>query len=78
MGSYLLQSPSAPLKGGIPLSTEIPAPVKATRYFDLETTSAALSNFLLRFCIMLIFFRTNIIEISLVERFGGGGQNSEK
>jgi hypothetical protein len=33
--------PSLPLKGGIPLSTEMPAPVKAITYFAVVRSPAA-------------------------------------
>jgi hypothetical protein len=36
MGSYVFHNPSCPLNVGIPLSLEIPAPVRNTKCSDLD------------------------------------------
>ena len=41
LGSYWFQMPPSPRKGGMPLSAEVPAPVKPTMFFALERISAA-------------------------------------
>jgi hypothetical protein len=43
MGSTLFHSPFFPRKGGMPLGTEMPAPVKATVYFAFRIRFAAIS-----------------------------------
>jgi hypothetical protein len=40
-GSYVLHRPPSPRKGGMPLSTLMPAPVKAVRYFAERMSAAA-------------------------------------
>ena len=40
---YLVQRPPGPRNGGIPLSTDIPAPVSAIGYLARTIASAALS-----------------------------------
>ncbi len=42
-GSYWDHIPPSPLNGGIPLSTDIQAPVNATRCFELAIRPAALT-----------------------------------
>ena len=54
---YLVHIPVVPLKGGIPLSTDIPAPVITTTYSDLCTNCAI--------C-LIFFFKINFSLHSLI------------
>ena len=62
-GSTFSHKPPLPRKGGIPLSTEIPAPVKIIVRADFRKIDAALSKFcifFLIFCIFSLFFSIKI------------------
>ena len=61
MGSYLFQIPFSPRKGGIPLSTEMPAPVKAVTCRASLMIDAASRIFLFRSSFMA--YVSKVIQI---------------